>query len=131
MPLIFVYPQSSKYAYKRQQTWPQHDKKISADLFKQNAAQFSLYMWYFCFCFIFFFVNVIFYVFCVDAAGLIFWGLSLYNGKRPAPKISKVWAIHCPYRNALYKYVHTRICPLGQAKLQCCNSKIIKCNAAP
>lgn len=96
-----------------------------------NKTQHSFHFICGIFVFVFFFFNVVFYVFCVDAAGLIFWGLSLYNGKRPAPKISKVWAIHRPYRNALYKYVHTRICPLGQAKLQCCNSKIIKCNAAP
>jgi len=67
---------------------PQHDKKISADLFKQNAAKFSP----FC-CFVLLFQVHFFCVFYVDAAGPIFGASQFTMAKRPAPKRAKVWPI--------------------------------------
>jgi len=67
---------------------PQHDKKISADLFKQNAAKFSLFL-----LFCSFISGNFFCVFYVDAAGPIFGASQFTMAKRPAPKRAKVWPI--------------------------------------
>jgi len=99
---------------------PQHDKKISADLFKQNAAKFSLFL---LFCS---FISGNFFVFfMLMQLGRFLGPLSLQWQSARRQKERRSGPFQHTYINPLYKYMH--ICPLGQANLQCCNSKIINC----